>query len=157
MRRHLCIPVVLLCAAAAPAEPGFVLRAGEWETTVEIAGMANPHPMVHHICHPNDRTLNATTMNAMMLHRKGITCTNSSFSATGDVLSYSFECAMGTLRMQMHGSVTRDGPDAFTTRMASHTEGGQMAMPDMSMTNAAHRTGPCQPGDTPESDLSGPS
>ena len=135
----LIIAAVVLTSAAAHADPASVLRAGEWETR-------NDNGPVNHICHLEDHAFDRATLDWMMGAERA-KCAPADVGMSGPVTTYATTCEVAGGRMTVHGTITAQGPDAFTTHIQSHFEGGTIKMPDMDMSQVARRTGPCRPGD----------
>ncbi len=131
----LCL--ALSSAAAAHAE--MVAHAGEWQTR-------NDNGPINLICEHADHKFDRATMERM-LTRPGMVCTVGDLRTAGMVTIISASCQVAGGRMTTVDTITWRGPDAYTSHMKSHFEGGKIAIPDMDMTQAAQRLGACKPGD----------
>ena len=130
--------------ASASADPGFVIRAGEWETSVTLHGVGTGAPIVNRICYKTDQTIDSAML-ASMTARRG-PCDPPSVSSTGNVTTYSLSCSTPSGKVATQGEVTRTGADSYTNHMVSHFEGSS-ALRVMEITAVSHRAGDCQPGD----------
>ncbi len=122
------------------AEPAQVMHAGEWESRI---GDGQPRL----ICLKTDRPFDPETL-MKMTEKVGAKCTLSDVKQAGSVITYVTSCNIMGGKMTSHGTITVNAPDAYVSRSQSHFEGGPVKMPDMDLTVASHRIGPCQPGDT---------
>jgi hypothetical protein len=144
--RHAFVVPALLFASAATAWAAPVRKAGEWQTSIN-----GGQPIL--TCVPNDMPVDEQSIMQSMSRIPGADCKMTKFTASGDTIEYAMECSIAGNKMSSTGTITMIDPDTFTTK--SHTQGvviptanGQSkAMPDMDMTIALHRTGPCKPGD----------
>jgi hypothetical protein len=82
-----------------------------------------------------------------MTDRVGAKCTIGDVKEDGAVITYVTTCDIAGGLMVLHGTITVDGTDSYTSRSKSHFEGSQIKLPDMDLTVTSHRVGPCQPGD----------
>jgi hypothetical protein len=146
LMRHAFIVPVFLVAAAATAWAAPVRKAGEWQTSIN-----GGQPIL--TCVPNDMPMDEKSIMQSMSSVPGADCKMNKFTASGDTIDYAMECTIGGSKLTSTGTITMTDPDTFTTK--SHTHGGTIPaangqstpLPDMDMTIAFHRTGPCKPGD----------
>jgi len=146
LMRHAFVCSVLVVASATTAWAGPVRKAGEWQTSIN-----GGQPML--TCVPNDMPMDEQSMMQSMSKIPGADCKMIRFITSGDATDYAMECMINGSKMTSAGTITVSDPDTFTNK--SHTHGlmmpganGQlMTVPDMDMTIAFHRTGPCKPGD----------
>jgi len=122
------------------AEPVQVMHAGEWESRI-----GNGQPRL--ICLKTDRPFDLETL-TKMTEKAGARCILSDVKEADSVISYITSCDIAGGKMILHGTITVNAPDTYVSRSQSHYEGGPIKMPDMDLTVASHRVGPCQPGDS---------
>jgi hypothetical protein len=121
------------------ADPVQVMHAGEWESRV---GDGQPRL----ICMKTDRPFDQETL-SKMTQKAGAACTLSDVKEAGAVITYLTSCNLAGGKMILHGTITVNAPDTYVSRTQSHFEGGPVKLPDMDLTVASRRLGPCQPGD----------
>ncbi len=136
-------------ATTAWADSDFVIRAGEWQTSVAFNNRPGSAPHTTLVCHKEDRALTQTGLSGM-LGRMGGHCDTPEITHGIGTVSFTVECAVGGGQMTVHVTATPEGPDAVSMHTIAHLEGGQMKLPDMDMSSASRRLGPCQPGDRTE-------
>jgi hypothetical protein len=125
---------------------GAVRRSGEWEVTVD-----NGRPRV--VCFPTDQTFDQQTLTRAMAKIPGSSCTMTTLTTVGDVLTFATQCAVQGTTISTNGTITRTGPDAFISKVHSHggavklPSGQTYTIPDMDIVNVSRRLGPCKPGD----------
>lgn len=146
MRNTLVVSVLLAASAATAWAADPVRKAGEWQTTVN-----GGQPML--VCLQEDMPFDQKSIMQSMAKLPGADCKMSNFTTSGDTTTYAMECTIGGNKMMSNGTITVSDPDTFTTKSHSHggtipgPNGQSVNMPDMDMTIAFHRTGPCKPGD----------
>lgn len=144
--RHALVASVLVAASVATAWAAPVRKAGEWQTTIN-----GGQPIL--TCVPNDMAVDEQSIMQSMSKIPGAQCTMTKFATSGNTTDYAMECTVGGSKMTSTGTITMIDADTFTTKSHSHggaipaANGQTTAMPDMDLTIAMHRTGPCKPGD----------
>lgn len=145
MRRAFVVSV-LVAAAGTAAWAAPVRKAGQWQTTIN-----GGQPVF--VCLTEDMPMDEQSIMQSMSKIPGAECKMTKFTTSGDTTDYTMECTMNGSKMTSNGTITVSDPDTFTTKSHSHggavpgPNGQTMPMPDMDMTIAFHRTGPCKPGD----------
>jgi hypothetical protein len=127
-----------LVATAGPAA-AMTFHAGEW-TNVVPGGQTNVSCLQH------DQDFNAALL-TKMAQMPGANCTINNLKMSPLAASYTMVCTIGGGRMTIDSVLNVTGIDAYFTRAKSHFVGGSIKMPDMDMSQTAHRTGGCKPGD----------
>ncbi len=144
--RHAVVVSILIAASAATAWAAPVRKAGEWQTTIN-----GGQPIL--TCVPNDMPMDEQSIMQSMSKIPGAECKMTRFTASGNTTDYAMECMIGGGKMTSTGTITMIDSDTFTTKSHSHggmipTANGQTTpMPDMDLTIAFKRIGPCKPGD----------
>ena len=139
---NMCAVMVLAAsatAALAAGPPRFA--AGEWETSND-AGPAR------HVCQQVDRVFDAPTITRMFAMMK-MKCSSPVVSSSGPITTYVLTCAVAGGRMTEHGTITPQGPSAYTSRVQGHLEGASVKISDadLALTQVSRRLGPCQARD----------
>jgi len=134
--RALLISALLITAQTARAT---TLRAGEWETIIDGGRRSI-------VCIPADKNFDQATVSKLM-SSAGIKCNVSAFQTLGPVTTSAMVCEVAGGHLSVRSTFTFNGQDSYITRSISHLEGGSVKMPDMDMTQTAHRLGACKPGD----------
>jgi hypothetical protein len=154
---YLATAASALAARGTCAAPAMTMRAGEWETVVSVpsplaAGMSTiGRPQL--ICRRLDRDIDMTVLVAQALGMRG-DCSPSDIRADQSGARLSMICPVGSMTMRVQGSVTMDGPDAYTTRARARISGGNggFTPPDMDVVSVSHRLGPCRRDDQRHAD-----
>jgi roadblock/LC7 domain-containing protein len=139
--RFAAAAVLLDAAFAVQPVAAATIRGGEWETS-------NDGGPKHLTCEKTDHTYNQASLDKMM-QMSGAKCTPGDFHDGGTVVTYKVVCEIAGGKMTSNSVITMIGIDSYTTHSTTHMEGGSMKMPDIDMTQVAHRLGGCKPGDSP--------
>jgi hypothetical protein len=145
------VGALLVFAAAAPAraDPGPLIRAGEWQTQIiSMDGSPAPAIRLRNLCVPTDRRLTVRAVHALVTLFPA-TCPRQDVRTTGPVTQFDLACRIGEMRISAQGTVTWNGLDALDATAHANFAAGELRVPDIAVTAASRRLGPCQPGDTP--------
>jgi hypothetical protein len=139
--RILAVAALFSAALATQANAAQVVRAGDWETTID-----NFAP--RHTCMGTDRTFDQASM-VKTLELSGQKCASVDWHQAGNVTTYESVCDVAGGKLTTRSVITVTGPDSFTTRSTGHMVGGTVKMSDkdLDMTQVARRIGPCTPGE----------
>jgi opacity protein-like surface antigen len=143
MIRTLTVTLLFSVAIIAQANAAQVVRAGDWETTID-GGPAR------HTCMGTDRTFDQASM-AKTLALTGQKCASVNWHQAGNVTTFESVCNVAGGKLTTRSVITVTGPDSFTTHSSGHMVGGTVKMSDkdLDMTQTARRDGPCTPGEKP--------
>ena len=128
----LLLATILLTAWSAMAQEAFVMRGGQWTSTITGAG---PRPRTTSYCMA-DAPLDAMAAGQQPPQE----CTKKEITRIRNGVKMDFVCE----GMAMHGTAVSIGEDAVRTEMTMDL-GGQ----SVQMVTESKRTGPCKPGEKP--------